>query len=220
MYKGKKIVVFLGPPGSGKGTQASLLEKKFNYDIISIGDILRKNINENTELGIKAKEFVKNGKLVPDDLIVKIVENYLKININKAEVHIFDGFPRNISQAESLEKILENENGYIDFVIRFNLDEKIIIKRTSNRRICNKCKKVYNILSNPPINDNKCDKCSVELIIRDDDKSEVIMERLRVYNKKTKPLIAFYNIKNNYYCIEADNKIENILQQIGKIING
>lgn len=186
----KKILIFLGPPGAGKGTQSQLLQERNNYLQLSTGDLLREAVKEQTQLGLKAKSFMEQGKLVPDDLIIQLIDQ--KIQEIPDKNLILDGFPRTISQAEALDKLLENQNLKIDAVILFDIDQEEVVKRLSGRRVCQKCGAVYHIVYNPPREDGICDKCGGKLIQREDDKEEVIRKRLEVYNSQTIPLVEYY----------------------------
>lgn len=167
-----KTIIFLGPPGAGKGTQSQLLKERDNFVQISTGDLLREAVKSQTSLGIKAKQFMDEGKLVPDDLIIDLISE--KLEEFKDKNIIFDGFPRTVPQAEALKTLLDKKDRKIDAVILFEIDDEEVVKRLSGRRICPNCGAVYHIIFNPPKNDNLCDKCGTPLIQRDDDKEEVI----------------------------------------------
>ena len=183
----KMNIILLGSPGVGKGTYATELSKRLDIPHISTGDIFRKNIAEKTELGVKAKEYYDKGKLVPDELTIKMTKKELEKHKNG---FLLDGFPRNISQAKALETTK------IDMVLNFFADDKIIIQRLSGRRICRQCAAIFHIKNLPPKKEGICDKCGGELYHRDDDKEEAIKIRLEVYKKQTKPLIDYYKEKN------------------------
>ncbi len=202
-------IVLLGPPGVGKGTQAQILAKKLGLKWISTGDILRKEVAEGTELGKKAEKYMKEGKLVPDDIIIEIIKKHLS-----SSGVIFDGFPRNLSQAKALEKIMD-----VDKVIFLNCPEEVVIFRLTNRRICVKCNRVYNLISNPPKNDEVCDVCGSKLVQREDDKPEVIRKRFRVYNEETKPLLSYYREKGILYEIDASGEVSEITKSILGVLN-
>ena len=182
-------LVLLGPPGAGKGTYASRLTVKLGVPHISTGDMVREEIKKQTDLGRKIKEYSDRGALVPDEIIIKLLANRLrKPDCDKG--FILDGFPRTISQAEALEKIAK-----IDLVINLNVPDEIIITRLSNRLVCSKCGAIYNLLTLKPKREGICDKCGGRLYQREDDKPEVIKERLDVYRRQTAPLIEYYNNK-------------------------
>jgi len=202
-------IIFLGPPGSGKGTQADVVSKKFKLPHISTGEIFRKILKTNTELSKKIKEYVTNGKLVPDEIVFKTIESVIK----KGKKFLLDGFPRNLVQAKMLEKNLEKNNN-IQKVFYFNISDKEVIKRLTSRRTCPSCGKNYNIIFMKPKKDNLCDKCNTNLIIRDDDKPETVKKRLKVYKKDTKPLVKFYKDKDLLVEIDANKSVSEITKQI------
>lgn len=186
------VIILLGPPGSGKGTQGLLLSKAKSIPEISTGDILRGAIKAKSPLGEKANEFVTSGRLVPDDIMVSLVEERIHQD-NCKDGFILDGFPRTIAQAEGLEKILNNANIKVDFVLNLTIELSSLIKRLVNRRICSGCGKIYNLLTMPPEKEGICDSCEASLYQRKDDKEETIRERFNVYKKQTEPLIQFYS---------------------------
>jgi len=210
----KKKIVFLGPPGSGKGTQAQLLSKNFSIPHISTGDIFRKIIKTGKpkKLADSIKKYVQSGLLVPDDIVFKSLFSVIK---NK-KYYILDGFPRNINQAKLLDEALKKDG--IDKVIYFKVSDKEIIKRLTSRRTCPKCGKVYNIYTLKPKNDNLCDVCKVELIIRDDDKLETVKKRLEIYKKDTLPLLDYYKKKKLLVTINAEDKIENVYKKMCDVL--
>lgn len=210
------IVVLLGPPGSGKGTQGVLLKQRLGFEHVSTGDILRAEVSNNTDLGLKAKEYMNKGLLVPDELIIQMIKNLISSNPSKN--YVLDGFPRTIAQAEALEYMLKELNLSVDKVFYFNIADDIIIKRLSGRRVCPKCGATYNIYYQKPKNDNICDNDNAPLIQRDDDKEEVIKNRLRVYQEQTAPLIGFYKNHNNLLMIDADDTQDNIFERIKSML--
>ena len=191
------IIIMLGAPGTGKGTVASILSEKLNIPQVSTGDIFRKNIAEQTELGKLADSYISKGNLVPDDVTIKIVEDRLKQDDVKEGI-ILDGFPRTIKQAEELDKILEKENKKVDMVINLTTPKEEIIERIVNRRVCSnqECKTVYNIVLNPPKVEGICDKCGSKLLQRKDDNVETVESRIDTYLKNTSPLVEYYTKQN------------------------
>lgn len=191
------IIIMLGAPGTGKGTVASILSEKLNIPQVSTGDIFRKNIAEQTELGKLADSYISKGNLVPDDVTIKIVEDRLKQDDVKEGI-ILDGFPRTIKQAEELDKILEKDNKKVDMVINLTTPKEEIIERIVNRRVCSnqECKTVYNIVLNPPKVEGICDKCGSKLLQRKDDNVETVESRIDTYLKNTSPLVEYYTKQN------------------------
>ena len=209
-------IIFLGPPGAGKGTYASRLTPILENPHISTGDIVRDEIKAQTELGKTIREYSDKGELVPDEIIIKLLAKRLRKPDCKRGF-ILDGFPRTIKQAEALDKISK-----IDLVINVNVPDEIIIKRLSNRIVCKRCGTVYNKLTLRPKRDNICDECSSQLYQREDDKPEVIQERLNVYRKKTEPLIEYYTKKEllkNVSCNDITIPPEVIVEKIKSVIN-
>ncbi|MCS7120066.1 MAG: adenylate kinase [Nitrososphaerota archaeon] len=209
-------IVMLGPPGSGKGTYASRLTGILGVPHISTGDMVREEISAKTEIGKLIKGYSDRGELIPDAIMLKMLEDRLK----KPDVErgfILDGFPRTLAQAEALEKISR-----IDLVLNLNVPDWIIIKRLSNRVVCRGCGEIYNLLTLKPKREGVCDKCGGELYQRDDDKPDVIQERLNVYRQKTEPLIRYYAEKGllrNVYCSSLETPPEVIVEEILKIIS-
>ncbi|ACH93361.1 MULTISPECIES: adenylate kinase [Borrelia] len=206
-------LVFLGPPGSGKGTIAKILSNELNYYHISTGDLFRTNIENDTPLGKEIKQIVENGQLVPDSITIKVVED--KINtIDNRDNFILDGFPRNINQAIELDRLLENIK-----IINFLIDEKLLVKRLSGRRICQSCCKIFNIYTLPTKEKEICDFCQGILYQRKDDTKESLKIRLQEYNLQTKPLINFYSNSNRLNNIDASKNINEVQKNLMEIIS-
>ena len=202
----------LGPPGAGKGTQAEMLERELGLKHLSTGDILREEVRKGTELGKRAEKYMKSGELVPDDLIVEMMEK----EISKYDNFVLDGFPRNLKQAEALDKMCR-----IDKVILLEVPDEVILERLSLRRSCPKCNRVYHLKYNPPKEDEICDYCGAKLYQRDDDKEEVIKKRLEVYRKETEPIAKFYREKGILVKVNGSKSIEEIFSDIkGVLGNG
>ncbi|MBN2135771.1 MAG: adenylate kinase [Acidobacteria bacterium] len=212
------IIVFLGPPGAGKGTQAKLLAEKLEIAQISTGDILREAVRNKTPLGLKAQEKMNSGELVSDDIVIGIIKD--RINARDCgNGMIFDGFPRTIEQADALSQLLENKGKKIDLVVNLDLDDQVIIERLTSRRSCPTCGAVYNLVLKPPKQEGKCDNgCSTPLYRRDDDSEKVISERLRVYRAESYPLIEFYDGKHLLKTVSADGSIEDVFAKIRCLI--
>jgi len=204
-----KTLIFLGPPGAGKGTQAQRLVEEKGFIQISTGDILRGAVRNGTELGKKAKEYMDAGKLVPDELIISIMMEKLK-ELEGKDI-ILDGFPRTIPQAEALDKMLTELNRKVDAVILFEIPDKEVIERLSGRRIDPRTGKVYHIKYNPPPE-------GVEVIQRDDDKEEVIKKRLEVYHQQTAPLIEYYKNQNKLFAVDASKSPDDVYKEILSVI--
>ncbi len=205
-------IILLGAPGAGKGTQSGYIVEKYNIPQISTGDILRKAVRDGTEVGKMAKSYMDAGKLVPDDVIIKIMKERLD-DADCKDGYVLDGFPRTINQAEKL-----NEIAKIDIVINLVVPKKEILKRLTSRRSCPKCGAVYNLLFNPPPSQGKC-KCGGDLYQRDDDKEETILKRLKTYEDQTKPLITYYSKKNLVKDIHAKDTPQEIFEDIEKILD-
>lgn len=209
-------LILLGPPGGGKGTVAKKLQKEFNIPVISTGVILREEIEKKTRLGKNVQNIMNKGRLVPDEAIIEIIRERIKREDCK-EGYIFDGFPRNTDQAESLEKLNKELNEHIDYIFYFEIPFAKVIERLANRRVCKKCNTNYNLLFNPPKKDNSCDICGGELFQRDDDKEETIKNRLKVFTEQTLPLRKYYQEKNLLTVIDA-NWSKNAFLEIKKIL--
>ena len=204
-----KNIILLGAPGAGKGTQAAMIAEEFNVPHISTGDILRRNMKEGTPLGLKAKAFVESGGLVPDEVVIVLVEDRLSQDDCK-NGYILDGFPRTIAQAEALDKVAR-----IDLAINIDVPFETIIDRLGGRRVC-VCGETYHVSM---LNgETTCKRCGKELFIRDDDKPETVKNRLKVYSDQTQPLIDYYRSQNKVVDIEANGTKEEIFADIKKVL--
>jgi adenylate kinase len=203
-------IVLLGPPGSGKGTQAKRLSKDFNLAHISTGDLLREAVNDRTELGKKAKGYMDSGRLVPDDLVIALV----KETIERMDTgFVLDGFPRTVEQARKLEAISS-----IDVVINLQVEEELLVERLTMRRSCKECGAVYHLKFNPPKQEGVCDQCGGPLYQRSDDTESTVRERLRVYNQNTLPLVEYYQRKDNLVSIDGGMEIGEVYFAIVKAL--
>lgn len=192
------VLIMLGAPGTGKGTVANILQDKLNILQVSTGDIFRKHIKEQTELGKLAEKYISKGQLVPDDVTIDLVKDRLQKDDVKNGI-ILDGFPRTVVQAEALDEILEEQQRKVDMVINLTTPKEEIIERIINRRICSnpECKTIYNLILNPPKIDGVCDKCGSELVQRKDDNKKTVEARLESYFEITSPLVDYYTKKGN-----------------------
>jgi len=212
-------LVLLGPPGAGKGTQASAIVSKYSIPHISTGDIFRANIKNGTELGKQVEAYMKKGLLVPDELVVSIVKDRLTKEDCK-EGFLLDGFPRTVNQAEALDKELKDMNLKLDRVINIEVGKEILIERAIGRRICKNCGATYHVKFSPPKVENTCDKCGGELYQRDDHKAETVEKRIEVYQEQTKPLIDYYKEKDLLLNIDGTKSIEEIFNDIVASLEG
>lgn len=204
-----KNIILLGAPGAGKGTQAAMIAEEFKVPHISTGDILRRNMKEGTPLGLKAKAFVESGGLVPDEVVIGLVEDRLSEQ-DCQNGYILDGFPRTIAQAEALDKVAR-----IDLAINIDVPFETIIDRLGGRRVC-VCGETYHVSMLG--GENTCKRCGKELFIRDDDKPETVKNRLRVYSDQTQPLIDYYRSQNKVVDIKANGTKEEIFADIKKVL--
>ena len=230
-------LIFLGPPGSGKGTQVSLLSEKYDVPSISTGDVLRQSIEAQEELGLKAKKYMDEGTLVPDELVIEIVKSRLiqsdckrvrfahrrPVRTGSRDLRltgfILDGFPRTVAQAESLDSLLKSLEYSLSAVINIDVKDEVVIERLSGRRICRTCNQIYHTLSLPPKTTGICDNCGGTLYQRDDDKPEAIKKRLQVYMVQTTPLIRYYQEKGKLIFINGDGEIKGIHENIVKSLD-
>ncbi len=208
----KKIVILLGPPGSGKGTVGAALAQKWGLPLISSGDLLRQNVKAGSELGKKVQEFMERGQLVPDSLVLEVVAERMKKD-DARRGFILDGFPRNLNQAMVLSKLLEKEKYR---VIYLKASDDFLVERLSNRRVCLFCGRVYHLINIPPRFPGVCDGCAGRLEQRQDDKTEVIRQRLDVYRNETAPLLDYYNKTDSFLEISGEGKLEETLSLIEK----
>jgi len=206
-------IMLLGPPGGGKGTQAKYIEHKWSIPQISTGDMLRENVKNNTDLGIEAKSYMEKGELVPDHVILNMMEGRLLKDDCKSG-YILDGFPRTIPQAEGLTNLLNTINQQLDVVILLKLDDEVIVERMGGRRVHSDSGRVYHIEYNPPKVENKDDVTGEDLIIRPDDQENTVRNRLKVYENQTSPLIEYYNKFNILSTIDANGSIEKINSRV------
>ncbi|MCS3924764.1 adenylate kinase [Methanosalsum natronophilum] len=211
-------LILFGPPGAGKGTQAKKLAETYSIPHISTGDILRDNVQKGTELGLEAKKYMDSGELVPDDVLIGLI----KVRLSEPDAnhgYLLDGYPRTKPQADALTDILEKISKPIDYVLNIDVQDEELVRRLSNRRICNSCGASYHLEFNPPKTNANCDSCEGKLYQRDDDKEEVILQRLSVYKKQTQPLIKYYDDQNILVTIDGKGQVEDIFNKITNILN-
>ncbi|EIU7153772.1 adenylate kinase [Listeria monocytogenes] len=210
-------LVLMGLPGAGKGTQAEQIVEKYNIPHISTGDMFRAAMKNNTELGRKAKSFMDNGDLVPDEVTNGIVRERLSEDDAK-DGFLLDGFPRTVEQAQELENILSYLGTELDAVINIDVEKDVLMKRLTGRWICRTCGKTYHEIYNPPKVPGKCDLDGGELYQRDDDKKETVEKRLNVNMKQTKPLLDFYSEKGKLHNINGEQEIKDVFVDVEKIL--
>ncbi len=210
-------IIMLGAPGAGKGTQAKKIAEKYGIPHISTGDIFRANIKNGTELGQKAKTYMDQGLLVPDELVVDLVVDRVKQD-DCENGYVLDGFPRTIPQAEALDKALETLGQKVDYAINVEVPDENIVNRMSGRRACVGCGATYHIVYAPTKTEDICDKCGSNLILRDDDKPETVKRRLDVYHDQTQPLIDYYTKAGILREVDGTIDIEDVFGEIVKIL--
>lgn len=211
-------VVFIGPPGVGKGTQAQRLAASHGLAKISTGDVLREAVRNGTPLGREAKRFMDSGALVPDALVIDMLAERLKAG-DTAKGYLLDGFPRTIPQAEALEKMLASRGERLDRVIAFTAAADVIVDRLSGRRGCPSCGKVYHVKYDPP-QGSRCGGCGTELIQRDDDREETIRKRLEVYERETAPLLTYYQARGLLTMIDGTEPIDQVAARVEAALVG
>jgi len=212
-------IVFLGPPGAGKGTQAKILVERYGIPQISTGDMLREHRAKGTELGKKAQEYMDKGQLVPDEIILGMVKERLS-QPDCEKGFILDGFPRTVAQAEALDQLLAEMGKKLDFALALVVPDELLVERLTGRRTCKNCGMMYHIKYKPPKVEGKCDVRGGELYQRPDDNEETVRNRLKVYHESTAPLIEYYKNKGLLREIDGSKSIEEITQQIIQILEG
>jgi len=212
------IIIFLGPPGAGKGTQCKVLVERYRMNHLSSGDCLRRERRNNTELGQQAQSYMDKGQLVPDELIVAMMMKEIEKTGVGAGV-VLDGFPRTLGQAHELDRLLERAGKNIDAVINLQVDDNELELRITGRRSCSGCGAAYHIVFNTPRQENICDKCGQALVQRSDDTAEIVKNRIATYHKQTAPLVDFYQKKNILKNLEGNAAIEKITANLCRMMD-
>ncbi|HJC48010.1 MAG TPA: adenylate kinase [Candidatus Lachnoclostridium pullistercoris] len=210
-------IIMLGAPGAGKGTQAKRIAAKYGIPHVSTGDIFRANIKGGTELGKKAKEYMDQGKLVPDEITIGMLLDRIHEEDCK-DGYVLDGFPRTIPQAESLTKALEEMGESIDYAINVDVPDSAIVSRMGGRRACVNCGATYHVEFNPPKKEGVCDVCGEKLILRDDDKPETVQNRLTVYHEQTQPLIDYYKKAGVLAEVDGTQDMDKVFEDITAVL--
>ena len=206
-------IILLGPPGAGKGTQAKSMSETLGVVHISSGDLLRDHQNRGTELGVTARDYMNKGLLVPDDLIIGMIEERIKMEDGEFG-YILDGFPRTVQQAQSLEKALANQGESIDKVANIVVSDQELINRLGGRWICRQCQQPFHEINSPPQIEGKCDTCNGELYQREDDTSEAVVQRIKVFGEQTNPLIEYYSTRGTLVSVDGEGSIESVRESL------
>jgi len=212
-------IIILGPPGAGKGTQAATLSQEMNLPHVASGDLFRKALEERTELGLLAEKYMEEGKLVPDEITIKMILE----RVNQPDCIsgcLFDGFPRTLEQAEALDKALADQGKNIDKAVYIDVWDEELIKRLSGRWICRNCQTPYHVVSSPPKVPGKCDKCGGELYQRPDDTEETVRERLKVFSSQTMPILDHYRKQNKLAKVNGNLGIQGVAKEIISVLKG
>lgn len=206
-------LILLGPPGAGKGSQATFIKERYNIPHISTGDIFREHLRNQTELGKKAQTYMNKGQLVPDDLTIELVKDRLSQDDVK-NGFLLDGFPRNLDQASALTEFLKSRSEKLDAVVNIDVDKNSLVDRITGRRMCKDCKASFHVKNYPSKVDGVCDHCGGELYQREDDKEETVLKRIGVYETETSPLIDYYNQFGIVLNIDGNKKLEEVSAEI------
>ncbi len=212
--------VLLGPPGAGKGTLAAVLKEKFGLLHISTGDLLREEMKSGSELGNKVKKYVEDGDLVPDEIVIQMIEKKLSQGDSNSKGYMLDGFPRTTVQAEDLDKILAKIHKSVECVLYMQASLPVVLQRLTGRRVCKKCGAIFHMSNRPPRRPGICDSCNGELYQRADDTQETICNRMQVYEQKTAPIIEYYTKQGKLQTVSGDRDTEYITEIVAKILRG
>ncbi|MFL0196152.1 adenylate kinase [Clostridium sp. WILCCON 0269] len=210
-------IILLGPPGAGKGTQAKFISEEYFIPHISTGDIFRKNISEKTPLGMEAKKYLDEGKLVPDEVTINIVKDRLSMDDCKSGF-LLDGFPRTVYQAEALDAFLNSNDKKIDVTLLIDVPKELIFERMTGRRVCPSCGASYHVNFNPPKLKGKCDLCHNDIVQRKDDTEATVKDRLDIYDKQTEPLIDYYKKQGVISTVNGDGEINQVFEKVKSIL--
>ena len=210
------IVILLGAPGSGKGTQSKIMAAKYGFKHLATGDIFRGEIAAKTSLGEKAAEYVRTGKLVPDNLVTEMVAS--KMDLSGGAKYLLDGFPRNLEQAQALDSFLAKQKSSISLVAFLNLSQSEALRRLSSRRVCGACGEVFNVVTRPPQAESKCDKCGAALVQREDDSEATASKRLMVFEDLTRPLVAYYKSEQLFHEVDASLSADDVAAGLSAVI--
>ena len=216
--KSRMRLIIFGPPGSGKGTHSERMSEVYGICHISTGDLLREHVKKGTELGRMVSKFLERGEYVPDELVNDIVKEKLKTDECK-DGFVLDGYPRTLAQAEALSLILKELGTELDLAIYLDTSEEEVVKRLSARRVCPRCNAIYNIHTNPPKKDELCDLCNEALSTREDDRPEVIRNRLKVYKKQTEPILDRYAKEGKLVRVDGNGSIEEVFRRIQEVLS-
>jgi adenylate kinase len=210
-------IVLLGPPGSGKGTQATAIEERWGLPHIASGDLLRAHVKDDSELGRRARPYMERGDLVPDSLIIDMMAERLSQS-DAQQGYVLDGFPRTVAQAEALDARLAALGQQVDAVVYLEVPEAEILRRLSGRRICPHCGAIYQLDTMPPAQEGVCDKCGAALVQRTDEQPEVVRNRLRVYEVQTEPLLAYYQAQRRLHKVDGTIGVDNVMKEIARLL--
>jgi len=209
-------IVLIGPPGSGKGTQAELLRDRMKFVHYSTGEVFRDHIARKTPVGLEVEEYVVEGRLVPDEVVLDVVNAFLAEHAGKPI--LYDGFPRTIPQAEGLDEVLDENGVHIDAAILVDLADEEVVKRLTARRQCRKCSKIYNLSFSPPKVAGKCDECGGELYQRKDDSEDTIRDRLRVYHTQTEPVLHYYSDQKKLHRVAGELGRDKVYEEVSRLL--
>lgn len=212
-------LILMGPPGAGKGTQADMIKAAYPVPHISTGDMFREAVQQGTAMGLKAKSYMEQGQLVPDEVTIGIVEERLA-QPDCQQGFLLDGFPRTIVQAEALDQVMKKLGGRIEAAINIAVPDEVLIQRTTGRVSCAACKTVYHTVFSPPAQAGVCDKCGGKLLQRSDDQEETARRRLEVYHQQTSPLLGYYQQRGILYSIDGDRAANQVFADIQEVLAG